>query len=127
MNTGTDLYGYTAALVNARKTHQIWNQAHVERYVDDNFYAFSRGDLFVALTNSGNSISRSVTYHPFAEGQTVCNVLFSGDCVTVSGGALSVVLNSGEAKVFVPKTSAVFNKSVDPIAEALIQEASSII
>lgn len=121
MNTQTDLYGYTAALVNARKTHQIWNQAHVERYVDDSFYAFSRGDLFVALTNSGNSLTRSVTYHPFAEGQTVCNVLFSGDCVTVSGGALHIALNNGEAKVFVPKSSAVFNTSTVQEAESLIQ------
>jgi len=102
MNTGSDLYTYTAAVVNARKKHSIWNQQHIERWVDDSVYCFSRGDFFVALTNVGGTVSRSVTYHPFAEGQVICNILYSGDCITVKGGIMPITLLNGEAKIFVP-------------------------
>jgi len=98
----------TAKIVNARKAHAVWNSPHLERYVDDNFYAFSRGDFFVALTNTPNTINRSVTYHPFGEGQTVCNIFFPSDCIAVKGGVLPITLLGGEAKIFVPKTGAYF-------------------
>ena len=81
MNPNSDLYNYLKAIVNARKAHQIWNEQHVERYVDDNFYAFSRGQFLVALTNSDNEVQRKVTYQPFAEGETVCNIFYATDCI----------------------------------------------
>jgi len=59
-----------------RKKSQIWNHAQVTRYVDDSFYAFSRGEFLVALTNlSDDSTQRQVTSTPFAEGTRVCNIL----------------------------------------------------
>ena len=97
---------YIATVVNARKAHQIWNEEHVERYVDDNFYAFSRGNFFVALTNSKYKIERMVTYQPFADDQTVCNIFYpTSDCVKVINGALPIVLLNGEAKIFVPQVA----------------------
>lgn len=75
----------------------------IERYVDDNFYAFSRGNLFVALTNSKSQIVRKVTYNPFSEGETVCNIFYpTTDCLKVTGGTLEVTLNNGEPKIFIP-------------------------
>lgn len=62
------MYQYTAKIVNARKAHKIWNSPYIERYVDDSFFAFSRGDFFVALTNTNSQVSRKVTYHPYSEG-----------------------------------------------------------
>jgi hypothetical protein len=56
MNTQSEMYKLTAAVVNARKAHKVWNSPHIERYVDDSFYAFSRGDFFVALTNTDNNV-----------------------------------------------------------------------
>jgi hypothetical protein len=55
MNTSSDIYTYTATINRARKAHSIWNSPVQEKYVLDNFYAFSRGDLFVATTNSQNA------------------------------------------------------------------------
>ena len=59
----------------------------------------------MALTNIGGTVSRSVTYHPYADGQVVCNIFYSTDCVTVSGGILQVSLLNGEAKIYVPKSA----------------------
>jgi hypothetical protein len=71
----------------------------VQRYAGDNFYAFTRGDVLACFTNT-NSLQRSITYHEFSEGTMLCNVLYDGDCVTVSGGAITI--NMGDyPKVYV--------------------------
>jgi len=105
-NTNTVLYQHIKTLVQVRKHAQVWNFPQVQRYSDNNFYAFTRGNTFVALTNGGTSqatLSRTITYHPYSNGQKLCNVFYNTtDCVTVSGGQFSVVLNQGEAKVFLP-------------------------
>jgi len=81
MKTDTDFYQQIAAVNAQRKTSAIWDQEQVERYVDDNFFAFSRGEFLVALTNGGSSQSRQVTYTPFSEGETVCNIFNpTSDC-----------------------------------------------
>jgi hypothetical protein len=51
MNTGSELYKTIATVNAARKSAQIWNEEYVERYVADNFFAFSKGKFLVALTN----------------------------------------------------------------------------
>lgn len=57
----------------------------------------------VALANTNNSQSYKVTYHPFAEGETVCNIFYpTTDCQAVSGG-VQVNLSNGESKIYVPK------------------------
>jgi len=57
LNTDAPVYKYLAALNKARKDHKIWEQEQIERWADDSFYAFSRGDVLVTLTNdqSGNT------------------------------------------------------------------------
>ena len=103
MNTSSDLYQMIAKIHAQRKASEIWNQEFVERYVEDNFYAFSRGEFLVALTNQGNDKEIKVTYTPFQDGETVCNIFFpTSDCQTVQGG-VDVYLAGGEAKIYVPK------------------------
>jgi alpha-amylase len=103
MNTGSDFYQIIAKVNAQRKKSAIWNEAWVERYAAANFYAFSRGKFMVALANTNNSQNYKVTYHPFAEGETVCNIFFpTTDCQTVSGG-VQVYLSNGESKIYVPK------------------------
>jgi len=81
MNTDSDFYQIIAKVNAQRKASTVWNSQFVERYVDDNFYAFSRGEFLVALTNGGGTQSRKVTYHPFNEGDTVCNIFYpTSDC-----------------------------------------------
>jgi len=102
MNTNSDLYKIIAKVNAQRKKSQIWNQQWVERYAAQNFYAFSRGEFLVCLTNSNNTQNYKVTYHPFSQGETVCNIFNSSDCQKVSGG-VQVQLNNGESKIYVPQ------------------------
>ncbi len=103
-----------------RKASQVWNSDQVERYVEDNFYAFSRGEFLVALTNTGNDKEIKVTYHPFTEGDTVCNIFYpTSDCQTVSGG-VDVYLKNGESKIYVPQ-SKLANFATNVNAETFLQ------
>ena len=104
MDTSSDLYQIIAK-VNAQRQHsEIWNQEWLQRYSTSHFYAFSRGKFLVALTNGSNDQNVEVTYHPFDEGETVCNIFYpTSDCQTVSGG-VSVSLSGGESKIYVPQS-----------------------
>ena len=97
--TENDLYKILAKTNKVRKAQNIWNHAIVQRYADDNFYAFTRGDVLACFTNI-NSLQRTITFHEFPEGTTLCNVLADGDCVTVSGKVINI--NMGEyPKIYV--------------------------
>lgn len=96
MDTNSAIYKTTAAVNKARKAHKIWTQPMEEKYVLDNFYAFARGDFFVALTNSHDTVDVSVPNAPFAEGSTVCNIFSpQSDCQQVNGGTINVHLENG--------------------------------
>ena len=98
-NTGTELYRLLGVTNNLRTSKSIWNYDIIQRYSDDNFYAFTRGDVLACFTNT-NSLTRYITYHSFSDGDKLCNVLYDGDCVTVSGG--SITINMGDyPKVYV--------------------------
>lgn len=98
------MYQYLKKIIEARKKFQIWNQAQVERYADSEFFAFSRGKFLVTITNKvSGGVSKSISYHPFANGEVICNVFFpTTDCMTVNG-PINVYLLNGEAKIYVPK------------------------
>ena len=106
MNPNNSLYKFITTLVKYRKKMQVWNYPYVERYVQTDFYAFSRGKVLIATTNSNAGQTRhAVTYLPFSNGEVVCDVFYGlKDCLTVTGGALQVVLNNGETKIYVPKS-----------------------
>ena len=111
-NTGSDIYKMTADVNKARKAHSIWSHNLEERYVLDNVYAFSRGDFFVGLTNGGSVNVQPNA--PWANGTVVCNIFYpTQDCQTIQNGKLNLVLNNGEAKIFIPKNSAYFE---DPVS-----------
>lgn len=54
--------------MTARKTHKVWESEDIERYVANQFYAFSRGDVLIALTNTDDTVSIPVNYNPYSEG-----------------------------------------------------------
>jgi hypothetical protein len=58
MNTDSDLYKKTALVNKARKQTESYKQPYEEKYDADNFYAFARGDMLVALTNSYDNAAR---------------------------------------------------------------------
>jgi len=51
LNTTSDIYTFVQKIMRARKSEQSFNQFFYEKQVDDQIYAFSRGTLFVVLTN----------------------------------------------------------------------------
>ena len=44
----------------------------------------------MACFSNTNSLTRTITYHSFKDGDKLCNVLYDGDCVTVSGGSINI-------------------------------------
>jgi alpha-amylase len=104
MNTNSDLYQIIKKVNAQRQKSQIWNGEWIQRYAAQNFYAYSKGEFLVALTNTSNNQHFKVTYHPFTEGETVCNIFYpTTDCQTVSGG-VDVYLSNGESKIYVPQS-----------------------
>ena len=98
-NTNTELYRYIAKVNALRKQVNIWDLSIVQRYVDDNFYAFTRGNILACFSNT-NSLQRTITNHEFSEGTKLCNILYDGDWVSVSGGNLNI--NMGDyPKIYV--------------------------
>lgn len=106
-STSGPLFNFTSNIVHWRKQYEVWNYPQIERYADNNFYAFTRGTTLIALTNVGNngiSISRNITYHPYKVGDVICNLFyFKDDCITVTNSGFYINLNKGESKIYVPK------------------------
>ena len=88
-NTKSTLYQLLGKTHALRKKVQIWNYAITQRYANDNFYAFTRGNVLACFTNVQSS-QYSITYHNFKDGDKLCNALHDGDCGTVSGGAINI-------------------------------------
>ena len=98
-NTNSPLYQFLGKTNKLRKQVKIWNFAITQRYADNNFYAFSRGNVLACFTNV-NSLQRTITYHPFNRGDKLCNILYDGDCVTVNDNGIQI--NMGDyPKVYV--------------------------
>ena len=98
-NTNSPLYQFLGKTNKLRKQVKIWNFAITQRYADNNFYAFSRGNVLACFTNV-KSCQRTITYHPFNRGDKLCNILYDGDCVTVNDNGIQI--NMGDyPKVYV--------------------------
>ena len=95
----TDLYKMIAKINKARKDTEFYKEDTVQRYADEQFYAFTRGKKVLVCLGNGSQVDRTITYHPFTNGDKLCNVLQDNDCVTVSGSGISVTVN--EPKVYV--------------------------
>lgn len=110
MDTNHEMYKFITKAVTTRKQFKAWEYPHVERYVSDDIYAFSRGDIFIAVTNTHDTVDVQVTFLPasYKEGTVLCNIFYAdSDCISVSNGAIHVTLHDGESKVYIPRTSSV--------------------
>ena len=98
-NQQSEMYQALAVANKVRKEKQIWNSQVIQRYADDVFYAFTRGDVLVCLTR-GEGCQRTITYHEFSDGTRLCNAFDSSDCVTVQGH--NIYINMGQdPKIYV--------------------------
>jgi len=98
----SDIYGFLKKINLARKTTRWYEHPQVQRFSDDSFYAFSRGPVLFAFTNSLEQQTRTINYHNYPDGTILCNIFYPTDCVTVQAGTFPVVLNGGEVKILVP-------------------------
>jgi len=99
-NTNSQMYQFVSKVVHYRKNNQIWNYPVIERYVDTNFYCFTRGMAMMAFSNTDNNLSYMVTYHPYKVGDKLCNIFWANDCVTVQSNGVPVYLMQGEVKLY---------------------------
>lgn len=103
----SDLYLFikTLATFRTEQGSSLYEAAQVERYVDNEFFAFTRGNVFVATSNigTGQSLSRSITDHPYSSGTTLVNILNSSDKVTVENNQFEVNIEDGMPKVYFPQ------------------------
>ena len=88
-DTSSTLYDLVARTNALRKKVNIWNFQIIQRYADHNFYAFTRGNVLACFTNVKSS-TKTLDYHGFNNGDKLCNVLYSGDCVTVTNGKITI-------------------------------------
>ncbi|KAK2950103.1 putative Alpha-amylase A type-3 [Blattamonas nauphoetae] len=95
-NETHQIYSFIKKCASARAKIGV-NDKLIERYVDDSFYAWSRGCVFSAVTNKGSwagDVSRRITYHPFSEGDQLLD-LISGTRIGVGPDGFICTLKSG--------------------------------
>jgi alpha-amylase len=100
-NQNHELYKFIATAAHQKKRVDP-SAAHVERYCDDIFYAFSRGNVLLATTSQGKgaNFSRTVTYLPFVNGDRV-KELYSGKTATIGSGGLTITISDGMPQIWV--------------------------
>lgn len=98
-DTQSEVYKMMKIANGVRRNYKAYDQDFVQRYADNYFYAYTRGNVLIAVSNV-MSLQRSITYHPYSEGDKLCNKLKEGDCVTVTGGVIYVNME-GEPKIYV--------------------------
>eukprot|EP00048_Salpingoeca_helianthica_P017382 m.236946 g.236946 ORF g.236946 m.236946 type:complete len:530 (+) comp20855_c0_seq1:50-1639(+) len=120
-NRNHQLYQYISLVLKFRAglPAAYFAAEQIERYVDDQFFAFTRDQVFVATTNIGccGSITRHITYHPYHEGTVLVNIFDSRDRLTVHSGAFDVVMTQGAPKIYYPQSSLDNGNSQDTEAQ----------
>ena len=97
--TESDIYQMMKIANDVRRNYKIYDEDLVQRYVDNNFYAYTRGNVLIAVSNVMN-LNRIISNHPYNEGDILCNKLINGDCIIVKEGKINVHLD-GEPKIYV--------------------------
>ena len=120
MDTSSDMYKFVATINKARQCAKAWNYDYVERYVLDDLFAYSFGDMLVITTNHDRYIDMTLPYIPYSEGQEVCNAFDANDCSTVTSEGLHITFQS-LPKIYLPKDSALFNQAEPNKADIKIE------
>ncbi len=100
MDRNNEIYQLVKKLNGLRKKVNIWNLPQVQRYADDIFYAFTRGNVFSAFTNVDYNFARTITYHPYPNGTVLCNIYDGNDKVYVNNNKFDVSMGNGSFKIY---------------------------
>lgn len=105
-NQNHELYLFIQKILGARGKTEWYKYEQIQRYSDQQFYAFSRGTSLFLSTNQKNQVVKTITYHPYKNGDVICNIFwYDSDCITVQNGQFTVYLTNGESKIYVIKGS----------------------
>ena len=97
--TNSEIYKLMKIANDVRRNYKIYDEDLVQRYADDYFYAYTRGNVLIAVSNVMN-LDRIISYHSFNEGDKLCNKLKDEDCVIVKVGKINIHMD-GEPKIYV--------------------------
>ncbi|XP_013396432.1 acid alpha-amylase [Lingula anatina] len=106
-NTNHLMYQFIAQ-VNAFRNKlgsAFYDSAQNERWRDDSFYAFTRGNgesVLVCVSNqgSGSTEQRDIGDLPYHDGTTLQNILDTSDKITANGGKVSINIQNGQPKIY---------------------------
>lgn len=100
MDQDSHTYRLVSKLVKFRIDQRLWEKTQIQRYAENNFYAFTKENILILLTNTDAIIERTITYHSFAEHTKLCNLFDPNDCVKVQDMKIIVRLKS-DFKVYI--------------------------
>ena len=98
-DTNSDLYKMIKIANTIRKKYKTYDLYFQERDVTDGFYAFTRGEVLIIVTN-GIKQQINVQHLDYQDGDILCNQLSSDDCVTVKNGEIYTNMN-GMPKIYI--------------------------
>eukprot|EP00128_Syssomonas_multiformis_P014785 Colp12_sorted_trinity150504_noHs@8715 len=106
MDTTALFYKFISEVNQAKKAvgAGFGNSAYVERYVDNEFFCFSRDQIMACLSNVGSGRdlgTRSVTYHPYADGTVLYDIHLDRQ-VTVTNNKIDVTITNGQPQIYIP-------------------------
>ena len=112
-NTDGDLYKNIAKVNEVRKAHKTQASPQEEAYVNNELYAFYRGDVLYAFTNNPDETVSATIKVKWNSGTVICNIFNPTiDCPMVnSDQTLYIMMQNGQAKIFV--------KGDDPLCKCL--------
>lgn len=102
MKTDSDLYQFIKALNEFREKTNLDKLDQTQRDFDDEFYSFSRGKFFFVFTNSPQMLSKTISNHPYKDGDWLCDFFNPKECIQVENGEFVVVLQNKESRILVP-------------------------
>ena len=103
----TELYNFTATILQARTQTQWYKEPIEERWCDILFYAYTRGKaLFVFSVDYNADQGRSLKQHPYQIGDVLSDILDPTWTIKVlDDGSLPIVTFGGRPRIFIPVAS----------------------
>jgi alpha-amylase len=100
MDKKSEMYWITKTVTNLRKSEKLWEKKQVQRYADNNFYAFTRDNILALFTNTNDYLTRTITYHSYPEGTKLCNAFNMSECIYVKNNQINITIK-GDPKVYI--------------------------
>ena len=88
-DTNSELYIIIGKVNNLRKKVNIWDYEVIQRVCEDNFYAFTRGNVLACFSNNDGG-NYTIYEHEFNNGDKLCNILEDDDCIFVENNVINV-------------------------------------